>query len=190
MANWQKMLEDALAEAWDKAKTEKLRELWKSCTDYYGFPQLKSVRKLRKLSKTLDRFCNTKNLLPAKMADVIKAIEKEGLIDTVEFEYGKPKYLGFVLHPNLGAAGGSFHFKVESKKKFRVGFKPDENDVSQPVYQVKMGFGFFKLNLDGKYSAANPQFKTEEDINAAWKEMQKSFDIHTGRVGNITISPV
>jgi len=186
---WKDHFKTLIGQTWNEGRRTKLKELWRACSDYYGLPKFNEPAKLRKLAALLNQFCDTKGSIPSKVADVVKLIEKEGLIDSVELLYGQPKYLGFVTAPTQADIfAGYFAFKVPVVKLYPRGYYFDKNGDRQREYQKKSGWGFFNLYLTGKTNVPHPQFKDEDAIDENWQEMKRNNKIITGNPKNIKIA--
>jgi len=187
---WRKLLDTLLQKTWNPSKAQKLRELWKSCSDFHGFPQLNDVSKLRKLAKLIEQFCDSKASVPADLAGTIKEIEKEGLQDSATYDYGKPVYLGFVPGGPAPLGGGYFAFKCRVTQKSFVGMDIDENGFSKQVNRKTEKWGFAKLWLSGEFQEPKPLFTSEAAIDNAWAEMKanKDMKITTGDPKKIKVA--
>ncbi|MHC4122449.1 MAG: hypothetical protein ACYSSI_02660, partial [Planctomycetota bacterium] len=186
---WLDIFKQLIGKTWNESKSQKLREIWAACSDYYGRPKFSEISKLRKLAALINLFCDSKAAVPSAVADVVKLIEQQGLANTAEILCEKPIYLGFVASPTQGDIfGGHFIFKVDVTKLFRRGSYFDKNGDKQIEFQRKQGWGFFNLYLNGNANQPHPHYKTEAEIDAAWEQTKKAFKVFEGNPKHIKIA--
>jgi len=186
---WVDIFKQLMGKTWNEGKRQKLREFWRSCSDFYGYPKFSDVGKLRRLAALINQYCDSKASIPSELADVVKLIETEGLIDTSEFLFDKPIYLGFVASPSKSDIfGGYFVFKCKVVAIYRRGFYFDENGERRREYQKKEGWGFFNLYLTGKSNIPYPHYKSESELMGIWKQIKRDNKVIEGNPKNIRIT--
>jgi len=185
--SFRETFEKLLGKTWNPSKLGNLRELWRSCTVAGSQPALSqsNIPKLKQIASLLKQYCEAKAVAPSEMQPAIKEVEKVGIPDTPDFEFGTPKYLGFVQNPASSSFGGTFYFKIPVTKIFRMGM--DYNESGERVYKHrrKNGYGYLKIQPDGKMIPPYPRFKSEDDIDENWKEFKKNNKVISGSISKI-----
>ncbi len=179
------VIQDVLKGTWNREKEQRLRSLSQECTDLNGVIKLnENPNKLRKFAKMLLDFCDQKSKVPADMAEAVEVLIKEGLPGRPDYEYEKPKYLGFVE-----SGRSRFVFKAKFCRKHFIGTKVDQKTgEAENIYRRKERWGFGELYLDGDVKSPASGVKTEAELDQLWKKTKKHNKVSAAEPKQIRLS--